>query len=252
MENSDITHVLVTPEGDICTHRTVITKRNVDEVALLGRLSNGRPVKVANLAKLSHGYNCGICTVESESGTLHYVSVPIHKLTLRTQFEVREGLATPLFRHPNELPDMPVLTAPWDVAIATGRRMRLMLLVTVDGNYNSTCCRLLAGTNDAIPMVYHIPIPNLHGDCKVCTGRYDSVGESVLDSVERALAQFQGSDWNSDLHSSTEKQNGMFRFKFSNDGFETLPTSTGWHSLSDKVGIPEMQYCVWHAVGGGQ
>jgi hypothetical protein len=101
--------------------------------------------------------------------------------------------------------------------------------VSVEGNWLFAC--------DVDKRGYRLPLPNLHDDCRICTGAFDGDQETAFDCVKASLEQFNKSKWNADLMRTSEQSKQFFRFKPTRDGFETLPIqSDNWTMLCEKVG----------------
>jgi hypothetical protein len=109
--------------------------------------------------------------------------------------------------------------------------------VRVGGNWLFACDQDHRG--------FRLPLPNLHDDCRICTGnfedRYDTGGEAVLASLE----QFRKSKWNADLMRTVERSQKFFRFQPTNETFHTLPIEAAdWTALCDKVSTDIMERIV--------
>jgi hypothetical protein len=66
-------------------------------------------------------------------------------------------------------------------------------------------------------------LPNLHDDCRICTGGFEGDQETALECVRASLEQFNQSKWNSDLMRTIEQSQKFFRFRPTKETFETLP-----------------------------
>ena len=156
-------------------------------------------------------------------------SVPIDKIPLKARFRVINGVLVPMFASQTELEMPMVWQAPEEV--------RLMLVVRtifegdsvmVDGNW------LFAFNQDNNG--YRLPLPNLHDDCSLCTGQFKDQHESGQQCVTASLEQFNQSKWNSDLMRTIEQSQKFFRFRPTNETFETLAIeATDWTTLCEKV-----------------
>jgi hypothetical protein len=89
-----------------------------------------------------------------------------------------------------------------------------------------------------------LPLPNVHSDCRVCTGKYLSDSATSIGALELALAQFNSSTWNSDLLESKEAAGSFFRFSPSGDKFVTIKTLTEPSKLCQVVSVPEFEYLI--------
>jgi len=110
-------------------------------------------------------------------------------------------------------------------------------LVSVDGNW------LFASDGDK--RGYRLPLPNLHDECRICTGAFEGDQETAFECVRASLEQFGKSKWNSDLMRTSEQSQKFFRFKPTKETFETLPIQAdNWTVLCDKVGSALMERVV--------
>ena len=101
-------------------------------------------------------------------------------------------------------------------------------LCSVEGNWLFAC--------DADKRGYRLPLPNLHDDCRICTGAFDDLGNGRR-CVTASLEQFRKSKWNADLMRTSEQSQKFFRFQPTKETFETLPIQADdWTTLCDKVG----------------
>jgi hypothetical protein len=83
---------------------------------------------------------------------------------------------------------------------------------------------------------YRLPLPNLHDDCSICTGQFESSYNTVQAGLIASLEQFNQSKWNSDLMRTSDQSQQFFRFRPTNETFETLPIAVAdWTTLCEKV-----------------
>jgi hypothetical protein len=99
--------------------------------------------------------------------------------------------------------------------------------VKVDGNWLFACDQEQRG--------YRLPLPNLHDDCRICTGAFDGDQATALECVQASLAQFHRSKWNADLLRAGETAQKFFRFQPTADTFTTLPIQGEWTQHCEKV-----------------
>jgi hypothetical protein len=86
------------------------------------------------------------------------------------------------------------------------------------------------------PSPYRLPLPNLHDDGLICTGEFEESYDTGQASVVASLEQFNQSQWNSDLMRTVAESQKFFRFRPTNETFETLPIEAAdWTTLCDKV-----------------
>ena len=100
-------------------------------------------------------------------------------------------------------------------------------LVSVEGNWLFACDQDKRG--------FRLPLPNLHDDCRICTGAFDGDQETAFECVKASLDQFAVSKWNSDLMRTIEQSQKFFRFLPTKDTFEPLPVQGEWTALCNKV-----------------
>lgn len=156
-------------------------------------------------------------------------SVPIHRLPLKARFRVINGVLVPMFASNTEL-EMPLVwSVPPEVRLIFVVRMEpLEAGVQIIGNWLFAFNQERKG--------YRLPLPNLHDDCLLCTGEFEDSYDSAVEAIVASLEQFNQSKWNSDLMRTTSQSQAFFRFKPTNETFETLPIEAAdWTVLCDKV-----------------
>ena len=156
-------------------------------------------------------------------------SVRIDRIPLKARFRVINSVLVPMFASDTDL-EMPLV---WQVP----KEIRLVFMVRtlaaddqvqVDGNW------LFAFNQEGNG--YRLPLPNLHDDCSVCTGEFEDNYATAHDCIIASLNQFNQSKWNADLMRTVAQSQKFFRFKPTNETFETLPVEApNWTSLCDKV-----------------
>jgi hypothetical protein len=165
-------------------------------------------------------------------------SVPIDRIPLNARFRLIGGVLVPMFASAAEI-EMPLVwLSPKEVRLVFAVRTEFSEGCTrVGGNWLFAC--------DAENRGYRLPLPNLHDDCRICTGnfkdRYDSSHEALIASLE----QLRKSKWNADLMRTVEQSQEFFRFRPTNDTFETLPIQAAdWTTLCDKVSTAVLERVV--------
>jgi hypothetical protein len=156
-------------------------------------------------------------------------SVPIDRLPLKARFKLVNGVLVPMFASTTEL-EMPIVwRVPKEVRLVFAVRTELLDdCVTVGGNW------LFAFNQDN--KGFRLPLPNLHDDCTICTGRFEDSYTTAHEGIVASLKQFDQSKWNSDLMRTVAKSQKFFRFRPTNETFETLPIEAAdWTTLCDKV-----------------
>ena len=202
---------------------------------VLQRYSTDRPAKVTNVCTpglIGDGIltNVGM-TVK---GKVTAFSLRLSQMGIRTKFMLKDGHMVPDFGSTSAASSE--FTMVWTVPDT----MNLYLMVTVDSS--TLCvgeCFLIA--YDRNGKYYRLPTTNTYEDGKVCQGKYDQYGTSLLDCCIKAYAQFRASPWNADLHdrggaSGMANSMELFRFKpLEPDGFEMVPSTKDWTLLSTRI-----------------
>ena len=156
-------------------------------------------------------------------------SVPIDRIPLHARFKLINQVMVPMFASGTDI-EMPLVwKVPADVkvifAVLTKQEDGI---VSVEGNWLFAC--------DADKRGYRLPLPNLHDDCRICTGVFDGDQETAFECVKASLEQFNQSKWNSDLMRTIEQSQRFFRFQPTKETFETLPIlSDNWTTLCNKI-----------------
>jgi hypothetical protein len=156
-------------------------------------------------------------------------SVPIDRIPLKARFRLINGVLVPMFASQTDLEMPMVWQAPREVQLVFVVRTTLEEdCVFVAGNW------LFAFNEDHNG--YRLPLPNLHDDCSICTGEFADQYQSGQQCVTASLEQFNQSKWNSDLMRTIEQSQKFFRFRPTNETFETLAIETAdWTTLCEKV-----------------
>lgn len=93
---------------------------------------------------------------------------------------------------------------------------------------------LFAMTRDGIS--WRLPLGNIYDDCRICMGDENFIAPTHRQCVQMILNQFTNSTWNSDLWTSRNRTQAMFRFRPLDQGFEQLPPPNDWTSQCSRVG----------------
>lgn len=167
-----------------------------------------------------------------------YWSVPINRIPLKARFRLTNGVLLPMFASLTDLEMPMVWLAPPEVKLVFVIRTETDDEadndndddVRVDGNW------LFAYHQNGNG--YRLPLPNLHDDCVLCTGSFGPCYATAQAAVEASLQQFHQSQWNSDLMRTVAQSQQFFRFKPTNEAFETLPINAAdWTALCEKVSV---------------
>jgi len=155
-------------------------------------------------------------------------SVPIDRIPLHARFKLINQVMVPMFASGTDL-EIPLV---WRVPAGIKVVFAVLTkqeddIVSVDGNW------LFAGDQDN--RGYRLPLPNLHDDCRICTGQFEGDQETAFACVKASLEQFNQSKWNSDLMRTIEQSQKFFRFQPTKETFETLPVQGEWTGLCNKI-----------------
>ena len=155
-------------------------------------------------------------------------SVPIDRIPLHARFKLVNQVLVPMFASSTDI-EMPLV---WSVP--SGVKVVFAVLtkqeddiVSVEGNWLFACDKDNRG--------YRLPLPNLHDDCRICTGQFEGDQENAFECVKASLEQFGKSKWNADLMRTIEQSQKFFRFQPTKDSFETLPIQGDWTGLCNKI-----------------
>src|ERR1019366_5604427 len=119
-------------------------------------------------------------------------SVPIGRIPLHARFKLINQVMVPMFASGTDI-EMPLV---WQVPAGVNIVFAVLTkqeddIVSVEGNW------LFASDQDN--RGYRLPLPNLHDDCRICTGQFEGDQENALECVKASLEQFNRSKWNADL-----------------------------------------------------
>jgi hypothetical protein len=155
-------------------------------------------------------------------------SVPLDRIPLHARFKLINQVMVPMFASSTDI-EMPLVwKVPVSVKVVFGVLTKAVDgFVSVEGNWLFACDQDKRGLR--------LPLPNLHDDCRICTGQFEGEQETALECVKASLDQFAVSKWNSDLMRTIEQSQKFFRFLPTKDTFEPLPVQGEWTSLCNKV-----------------
>lgn len=157
------------------------------------------------------------------------VSLPIRKIPMSAPFAVQGNRMWPEFDQKH-----PVIRLDWVVP----DNMILVLAVHIDSGMQVIDHHLVAF--DHATRAFRLPISNLYADCRLCSGRFNNVGVSVLDCCRRAWQQFHVSPWNADLYGDSKAERRaatkeMFSYQVDNANITQKPFAGDWTTLCEKV-----------------
>jgi hypothetical protein len=161
-------------------------------------------------------------------------SVPIDRIPLKARFKVVNAVLVPMFASHTDL-EMPIVwRAPKEVRLVFAVRTELVDdCVEVGGNWLFAFNKENNG--------FRLPLPNLHDECTICTGQFEDSYNTAQEGVIASLEQFNKSKWNSDLMTTVAQSQKFFRFRPTNETFETLPIEAAdWTTLCNKVSTATM------------
>jgi hypothetical protein len=174
-------------------------------------------------------------TAHASIGTSDIIwSIPIGRIPLKARFRLINHVLVPMFASASDL-EMPM---EWQAP----SQVRLVFVVRTQSLDDCNCIDWngLFAFNQA-HNGYRLPLPNLHEDCTLCTGEFQKSFDTAAECVIASLEQFNKSKWNSDLMRTTEQSQKFFRFRPTDESFETLPIDAAdWTSLCDKVSTATM------------
>ncbi len=161
-------------------------------------------------------------------------SVGIKRIPLKARFKLVNSVLVPMFASMTDLEMPMVWWAPPEVRLVFVVRTTLEDdFVTIGGNW------LFAYSKDNNG--YRLPLPNLHDECSLCTGEFEDSHTTAQSALTASLEQFNRSKWNADLMRTVAQSQQFFRFRPTNETFETLPiVAADWTNLCDKVGTALM------------
>jgi hypothetical protein len=245
------TEVLLSEDGRIFRRNIAQTEVMVDEAAVFTAFREGQSVQVRN-ALLVGGETASLGLKSLPDGRVSIAAtIPLKFIHLNTNFKLEGGVAMPIFTTPD--PNEPTLNVDWDVRVACSGKVKLWFLVNTiqrhDGLFYNGECYLAASS--VTNRIYRIPLANIYDEGRICMGVYTAINPSLQEALSMALTQFLASPWNSDLHRPAEKSDAFFRFKVSNDGYETLPVVGQWSNLCERISVPQLDALILPAPEGG-
>jgi hypothetical protein len=226
----DKTEIILQSDGTL-TERTIKERDLNAEQSVLDSLTENVARKVRNVFHVP-GWGPVHGSV-NQHDTIW--SVPIDHIPLNARFKLINQVLVPMFASSTDI-EMPLVwKAPAEVkvvfVVVTRQEEELVCL---DGNWLFAC--------DSENRGYRLPLPNLHDDCRICTGEFKGEHKTAMECVQASLEQFNRSKWNSDLMRTIEQSQKFFRFQPTKETFETLPIlSDHWTTLCSKVSTAIME-----------
>ena len=156
-------------------------------------------------------------------------SMSIDRIPLNARFRLANNVLVPAFASGTDLE----MSLDWRAP----KEVRVVFVVRTEEGENG----IVVGANWLFACgpdnrTYRLPLSNLHDDCMVCTGIFDGEHPTAFECVAASLEQFRKSKWNADLMRTVERSQKFFRFRPTNETFDTLPIDAAdWTTLCDKV-----------------
>ena len=229
----ETTEIIIRDDGTL-VERT-LRERELDAgPAVLEALTQGVSRDIRNVMSIP---DWGL--VHASAGFNHTLwSVAIDRIPLHARFRLVKGVLVPAFASASDL-EMPLVWhAPPEVRLAfVIQTQEHEDGVRLDGNWLFAFSQSNRG--------YRLPLPNLHDDCRICTGSFPDHYPTGTEAVLASLEQFRKSKWNADLMRTAEQSQRFFRFQATNETFATLPIEAeDWTSLCEKVSTDLMEEVV--------
>lgn len=155
-------------------------------------------------------------------------SVRLDRVPLNTCFGMVGGVLVPKFESAE-------MQMPLEWKVPEEVRLVFVTETKFQGPKTVVQANWLFAFND-VGNAYRLPLPNLYDDCKLCMGTFTTAHNSAQECLVASLEQFRKSEWNSDLMPSIEDAQRFFRFKPTNETFDTLSIDAEiWTDLCEKV-----------------
>lgn len=178
------------------------------------------------------------------TGRGEFWSVPLKQLPLRAPFHLIDGVMVPAFGSNTD----PVMDMKW----TPPNGMDIIAGFDCEASGSGTASALVACTQmylfaHAARRYYKLPLGNLYDDCRVCTGRRDSVWSGCYAHLlETMLDMFSKSMWNADLWGNAAECQKLIRFKPHNKGFDQQAPLEAWTNLCKVVSTPITPFVTPH------
>jgi hypothetical protein len=219
----DKTEIILNPDGSFLERLLNERPLNVGQ-GVLDTLTENVVRTVRNVFHIPNWGN-----VHASVG-LHDVlwCIALDRIPLHARFKLINQVMVPMFASSTDL-EMPLM---WKVPQSVKVVFCVLTkaddgFVSVEGNWLFACDQDKRG--------FRLPLPNLHDDCRICTGQFEGDQETALECVKASLDQFAVSKWNSDLMRTIEQSQKFFRFLPTKDTFEPLAVQGEWTGLCSKV-----------------
>ena len=166
-------------------------------------------------------------------GKLHYCTVPVQRIILRTAFEMvdkKEKIFCPNFSSSDPAMEL-TWKPPGDMAVL------ILMAVQQHKDADFSIPKAFLYALDEKGQYWKLPLSNVFEDGAICEGRNVNRHPTLLAAVLDMLQTFDHSRWNRDLWNGQENTYAMFRFVSAEEGkFEVLPpTEKKWTKLCTKI-----------------
>ena len=227
--------------------KTIRSPRDISE-EIARRFSSGVTVSLKSAFEVKQGVASVIA-----SATQKFCCLKLNKINLTAHFAIGQGnILTPRFFAPNDEvgQGLPKTTMVWHPP----ENMTLVFAVSMtqnEGNghdwYSNGYQQSFLIAYDSVKRAYLLPLPNLYDDCAICMGEFNGRDYSMQKSFQRALDQFEGSAWNSDLLGNLgPKSQQLFQFEVNDtetdqvdwDSERGAAIQATWPELAEKVATP--------------
>lgn len=222
--SNNTTELIIKPNGR-CLRREVLEyELNVNEQAIANATSQSPRI-------MNHIFS------HPERGTVHlamaggscFWTLNLQTLNMTAPFRVIEKILVPNFGS-SEM----ILPMVWEVP----RDMRLFLMIqSTQSASPATLINSWMFAMDSGKRFWRLPLPNIYDDCHLCLGKFPVAYDTHQELVNATVAQFDKSQWNSDLLKSLENTQLMFRFKPKDKTFVTEPPEGKWTDWCIKVAL---------------
>lgn len=222
----------ITETGVESVQETVTECQIADDV--MQRYSTEKVVKVPNLfngALIGDGVPFPVAL--TVKGGIHCFTLRLGHFPIQSKFVMKDGLMMPDFAAATATST--VFKMIWPVP----DDMRLYLVYQIDPGLAALDGWLTA--YDASGKCWRLPLSNCYEDGRLCQGKYDVYGSSMMECLIKAYTQFLNSPFNWDLSDrggSDGMQNSMslFRFKpLEPDGFEAVKPEKAWTTYCTRI-----------------
>jgi len=231
---------VILQEGQIL--RRDVTEQPVEiSSSALNAMANLVPRKLPGIFAIP---NWGVANLAVDGANYSYLTIKIPRLTIKAHYRlIDEGESRILVPDFSNQDNASLLSLEWEPEFP----LRVLIQCWNEGGtWRTYSVYLFAYDNRG--STYRLPLPNLHDDCKVCTG-VGGAGESaatMFDLAVKSINRLSSSAWNADLWKDREKSWMMFRWTSKEDGHRQLAPAASWTNLSVKVSVHAHNFAIIH------